>query len=30
MATALLKSTLIFVAGHIALATVVVILFTGE
>jgi hypothetical protein len=30
MANALLKSTLIFIAGHVALVTLVVILFTGE
>jgi hypothetical protein len=30
MAIALLKSTLIFVAGHVALATLVVVLFTGD
>lgn len=30
MTIALLKSTLIFVAGHVALVTLAVILFTGE
>lgn len=30
MASALLKSMLIFVAGHIALLAIVVVLFTGE
>jgi hypothetical protein len=30
MAITLLKSTLIFVAGHVALVTLVVTLFTGE
>jgi hypothetical protein len=30
MASALLKSTLIFVAGHVALLTIVVVLSTGE